>query len=261
MSSRLLPEPIPRTSARKSSSALTSLNKWTKFVTRLFRFNQMDFEFATWQMIYLFISPQKVFKNSSFRKHTKNQYARDDPAFLVLLAGWFILSAAALSIVLQLHFIGFIKFIFWLILVDCIAIGLVVATVFWFVTNKFFKQKSINQLLTQQEDVEWGYAFDVHLNAFFPPLIILHVFQMLFFNYFISQDWFLARLFGNTLWLISSMYYCYITYLGYDSLPYSKNTKFILYGSAPLILIYFITILSGINIMRMIMDFYKYRVY
>lgn len=30
------------------------------------------------------------------------------------------------------------------------------------------------------QDVEWGYAFDVHLNAFFPLLMILHLFQLAF---------------------------------------------------------------------------------
>jgi hypothetical protein len=36
--------------------------------------------------------------------------------------------------------------------------------------------------MSSSEDVEWGYAFDVHLNAFFPPLLILHVFQLIFYN-------------------------------------------------------------------------------
>jgi len=45
----------------------------------------MDFEFALWQMIYLFIAPQKVYRNFNYRKQTKSQFARDDPAFLVLL--------------------------------------------------------------------------------------------------------------------------------------------------------------------------------
>ena len=39
------------------------------------------------------------------------------------------------------------------------------------------------------QDVEWGYAFDIHLNAFFPLLMILHFFQLPFlngrFNYFV----------------------------------------------------------------------------
>jgi hypothetical protein len=32
------------------------------------------------------------------------------------------------------------------------------------------------------EDVEWGYAFDVHLNAYFPSLVILHVVQLFFYH-------------------------------------------------------------------------------
>lgn len=30
----------------------------------------MDFEFALWQMIYLFIAPQKVYRNFGYRKGT-----------------------------------------------------------------------------------------------------------------------------------------------------------------------------------------------
>lgn len=215
----------------------------------------MDFEFAIWQMVYLFTAPEKVFKNSVYRKQTKNQYARDDPAFLVILAACIIISAAGLSIVLHLNFLSFIKFTFWLVLVDCMLFGAVVATCAWVFTNKFLKKDALSS-----EDVEWGYAFDVHLNAFFPPLIILHVVQLVFFSYFISQDWFIARLFGNTLWLVAVIYYCYISYLGYRSLPYLKDTKFILLALAPAILIYLVSILAGINIMRMIMNFYEYRV-
>ena len=44
----------------------------------------MDFEFALWQAVYLIVNPQVVYRNFHYRKQTKNQYARDDPAFLVL---------------------------------------------------------------------------------------------------------------------------------------------------------------------------------
>lgn len=106
----------------------------------------------------------------------KDQFARDDPAFLVLLGVWFVISAAGLSLVLQLPFMSFIRFLLWAVFIDCLAVGLVVATVFWFISNKFFRKDPL------QEDVEWGFAFDVHLNAFFPPLVILHVFQLFFFH-------------------------------------------------------------------------------
>jgi len=32
------------------------------------------------------------------------------------------------------------------------------------------------------QDVEWAFCFDVHLNAFFPLLMILHLFQLPFLN-------------------------------------------------------------------------------
>ena len=69
----------------------------------------MDFEFAIWQMLYLFYRPQNVYRNFQYRKvklhlswlehfsiinmqETKAQFARDDPAFLVLLAALLLVS-------------------------------------------------------------------------------------------------------------------------------------------------------------------------
>lgn len=45
------------------------------------------------------------------------------------------------------------------------------------VANKVLMKPSV-----RGEDVEWGYAFDVHLNAYFPALIILHVVQIFFYH-------------------------------------------------------------------------------
>lgn len=72
-----------RDAARHTAGA-----KRYKYLRRLFRFQQMDFEFAAWQMLYLFTSPQRVYRNFHYRKQTKDQWARDDPAFLVLLSVW-----------------------------------------------------------------------------------------------------------------------------------------------------------------------------
>ena len=41
-----------------------------------------------------------------YRKETKSQFARDDPAFLILLAAWLIVSSAGFSISLGINFIG-----------------------------------------------------------------------------------------------------------------------------------------------------------
>ena len=50
---------------------------------------------------------------------------------------------------------------------------LVVATCLWAVSNKYLLRPSCRGI----DDVEWGFAFDVHLNAFFPVLVILHFVQ------------------------------------------------------------------------------------
>lgn len=72
-----------RDAARHTAGA-----KRYKYLRRLLHFRQMDFEFALWQMFYLFTSPQRVYRNFHYRKQTKDQWARDDPAFLVLLSIW-----------------------------------------------------------------------------------------------------------------------------------------------------------------------------
>lgn len=96
--------PLPVNYRQDCISAAT---KRYKYLRRIIMFKQMDFEFALWQMFYLFIAPQKVYRNFQYRKRkcsehcfiysyvyvrkifveTKSQFARDDPAFLVLLGG------------------------------------------------------------------------------------------------------------------------------------------------------------------------------
>lgn len=46
-----------------------------------------------------------------------------------------------------------------------------------FISNKYLVRRQ-----SRDCDVEWGYAFDVHLNAFYPLLVILHFIQLFFIN-------------------------------------------------------------------------------
>lgn len=64
------PLPMPANYKMSCSSATT---KSYKYLRRLFKFQQMDFEFALWQMLYLFISPQKVYRNFNYRKRKFKQ--------------------------------------------------------------------------------------------------------------------------------------------------------------------------------------------
>ncbi|XP_047104337.1 protein unc-50 homolog A [Schistocerca piceifrons] len=234
---------------------MSAAAKRYKYLRRLVKFHQMDFEFAAWQMIYLFVSPQRVYRNFHYRKQTKSQFARDDPAFLVLLMFWLCASSVGFAILLHLSFWEYFKFLLYVVFVDCIGVGLLIATFLWFVTNRYMIKPSC-----RDQDVEWGYAFDVHLNAFFPVLIILHVFQLFFYRAFLYQPWFVARLFGNTLWLIALGYYIYITFLGYSCLQILQRTHILLYPLTVLLALYVITLMSGWNISQDMMNFYERRV-
>ncbi|GIY32754.1 protein unc-50 homolog A [Caerostris darwini] len=249
-SSSPLPSPVP--TYRCGSTAVA---KRSKFLRRLFYFKHMDFEFALWQMFNLFVSPQKVYRNFQYRKQTKNQFARDDPAFLVLLGFWLIVSSIGFAVVLKLKFLSFLKFLLWVIFIDCIAVGILICTCLWLISNRYLRKPSC-----KDQDVEWGYAFDVHLNAFFPLLIILHIFQLFFYHILISQDWFISRFVGNAFWLIALGYYLYITFLGYSALPILENTQVLLYPLLILVFLYIIFLIGGFNICLHVMNFYEYRV-
>ncbi|KAK2188405.1 hypothetical protein NP493_133g03032 [Ridgeia piscesae] len=243
----------PSTSRQQQRHTATA--KRHKYLRRLIKFQQMDFEYAFWQMVYLFVAPQKVYRNFAYRKHTKDQWARDDPAFLVLLSFWLCVSSIGFAFVLRLTIIAFIKFLFWVIFVDCIGVGILIATLFWFLSNRY--------LIVQPprgQDVEWAYAFDVHLNAFFPLLMILHFFQLPFLHTFINTDGIFARIIGNTVWLFAIGYYIYITFLGYSSLPFLQKTHVMLYPLTGLFLIYIISLLIGWNFSQGLCNFYSYRV-
>uniref|UniRef100_T1GCI5 Uncharacterized protein n=1 Tax=Megaselia scalaris TaxID=36166 RepID=T1GCI5_MEGSC len=44
----------------------------------------------------------------------------------------------------------------------------------WFLWTVYLQVSLWQQKSQLDSDIEWGYAFDVHLNAFFPPLMLLH---------------------------------------------------------------------------------------
>lgn len=229
----------------------TALQKSIKYFRRLIHVRQMDFEFGSWQMLYLLISPQKVYRNFQYRKQTKDQFARDDPAFLVLLAGLLCVTSCCFGFVLGLSIADTLKLLTWIVVIDCIGSGLLIASGLWWFSNRYLRTVSTN-------DVEWAYAFDVHLNAFVPLLIVLHGVQLIFVS-IIKQTWFLSILIGNTFWLVSLSYYFYITFLGYSALNFLRKTTIFLMPIVPIGLIYLFSLLIGWNFTSSLMSFYKAR--
>ena len=239
----------------RKTAVYPAVTKTKIYFRRLFKFKQMDFQYASWQMLYLFIHPRRVYRNFHYRKQTRNQYSRDDPAFLVLLSLWLCLSSIGFSIILKLSFVELLKFIVWGFFVDCIGSGLFIATVMWFVVNNFMLRRShLNQ------DLEWGYAFDIHLNAYFPLLTIIQFFQMTFLNWILTNFNPMSTLVANTTCLLAVGYYIYISFLGYDAVPILKNTRCLLIPCNVLFLVYFGSVIANWNVTQNLCRFYKYRI-
>ncbi|XP_075984321.1 unc50 RNA binding protein isoform X1 [Anticarsia gemmatalis] len=247
------PLPAPANYSNYQPTTASAAVKRYKYIRRLFKFNQMDFEFAAWQMVYLFVAPQKVFRNFNYRKHTKSQFARDDPAFLVLLSVWLFLSSICFGFAMDLTKGELALFVLFVVFVDFIGVGLLVSTFLWYMSNKYLRRDP------DGPDVEWGYAFDVHINAFFPPLSLLHCFQIVLFNSVLSNGSFFSCLISNTFWLASIIYYLYITFLGYSNLPILHNVRVFLMPLPLLFLGYLATLLMHWNFSEMLMMFYESR--
>jgi len=242
--------PLPA-NAKTCMSAATK--RW-RYLRRLFHFRQMDFDFAFWQIVYLISDPKRVYKDFGYRKHTKRQYARDDPAFLVLLSGFLVLSTALVSAVIYASFTQFVLLLLYVIVADVIGAGMAVATALWIITNKFMIKADSRG---SGEDVEWGFCFDVHLNAFFPVLFILHCVEVGLF--FLPPMNMLATLVANGLWLVALVYYVYISFLGYNSLGILQDTRLFLLPLLPIAVFIVITVCLDWNLCRSLLNFYKSR--
>ncbi|KAG0097829.1 Protein unc-50 [Podila epicladia] len=222
------------------------------FLRRLFRFPHMDFQFALWQMVYLCISPRIVYRNIHYHKQTKNQWARDDPAFMVILSGVLCCSAVAWGLVYGHGMMGILRMMLYMVFVDFVVIGVVVATICWTIANRFLARASV---YSTEQSVEWQYAFDIHCNAFMPVIALLYIIQMVFMKVLVKDFW-ICSLLGNTLYMVAIVYYCYITFLGYNALPFLRHPEMFLYPITIFVVLYVLALILGINVSAKVLAMY-----
>lgn len=216
--------PIHVESKRPSFAASTSFSEYTR---RMIHYAQMDIDYTFAQMIYLCLAPRKVYQLTSYRKQTKNQWARDDPAFVVVIVFFLVVASAAYGVALQVRGVGFLRIVGLFIGVHFVVIGSIVATFSWFISNKYLRVQSFHGV---EQRMEWMYAFDIHCNSFFPLFLVLYVLHY-FLLPFLIQPTLAATVSSNLLYAAAWCYYSYITSLGYSTLPFLERTEVFLYPS------------------------------
>ncbi|CAF1717378.1 unnamed protein product, partial [Brassica napus] len=219
---------LPTTSRSRSSPSSSRANPmFLQYFRRIVKWQQMDVEYTFWQMLNLCTSPKVVYQHTKYHKQTKNQWARDDPAFIVICSLLLIVATLAYCATYDHSGSHAVVVVVSVFLTHFLITGAVIATCCWFLTNSYLREEAPNSHVVEQR-VEWLYTFDVHCNSFFPMFVLLYV-----VHYFLSPllitHGFIALLLSNLLFMVGASYYHYLNFLGYDVLPFLERTTFFLY--------------------------------
>uniref|UniRef100_A0A0E0LY77 UNC-50 family protein n=1 Tax=Oryza punctata TaxID=4537 RepID=A0A0E0LY77_ORYPU len=145
---------LPTTASKGRGAARSSPPLFGPYLRRIVKWQQMDIEYTFWQMVHLCTSPKVVYDPALipfFIVQTKNQWARDDPAFVVILILFLVFATSAYCAAYGESASHAALTITSVVLVHFLFAGIVLATLCWL------------------------YAFDVHCNSFFPAFVILYV--------------------------------------------------------------------------------------
>ncbi|PSS19216.1 Protein unc-50 like [Actinidia chinensis var. chinensis] len=245
---------LPTISKGRTPSNVRPNPVFPHYLRRIIKWRQMDIEYTFWQMLHLCTSPKVVYQHTKYHKQTKNQWARDDPAFVVICILLLAFSTLAYCAAYDCSTAHAVFVIISVLLFHFLLTGVVLAACCWFLTNNYLREEAPNSHAVEQR-VEWLYAFDIHCNSFFPMFIILYV-----IHYFLSPllvaHGFIPVLLSNLLFMVAVSYYHYLNFLGYDVLPFLERTTFFLYPIGIVIVLSPIMILSGFNPSRYIMNMY-----
>lgn len=238
----------------RTHSASDKLKKLLSRLLKPSRWSTMDLELAAWQLSYLCIAPRRVYRNVYYHKQTKNTWARDDPAILILIIGTMALASLLWNALYLRSWspISCLGLAARFILRDFFLSGILISTLLWAVSNHFFTHSSHTHATDQR--VEWQYAFDIHTNSFFPFFLNLYVLQLILAPILLRHNW-VSLWIGNSLYLVAVTQYSYVTYLGYNSLPFLIKSEILLIPILVYTVLYFISLL-GFNLASHVLTYY-----
>lgn len=228
--------------------------QFSQYVRRLTKWRQMDVEQTLWQMVCLVVNPARAYRITAWHKQTKNQWARDDPAFVALMLIFMSATSAGYAIAFGTGVSGLLKTVFWAVLVDFLGVGCLVATACWRLANVKLRVGS-QMPHSVDQSVEWLYAFDVHCNSFFPVFVLLYVGQYFLLPFLMRQSR-ISTAVSGLLYMLAMIYYFHVTFLGYSTLPFLKNTRVFLSPLAVCAAAFLVTQLLNLNLTIFFMNLY-----
>lgn len=237
-----------------------------EYIWRMYSWRQMDFDFAASQMVDLLLRPSEVSKTTRIRKQIKNQWARDDPAFVLLLAGIILATTLAYAVCFQawnpLHLL---RLLVGGLVFEFLLCGAAIATALRVYVNAHMR---IQRAHAVEQSVEWLYAFDVHCNALMAAFLLVAPAQYGLIPLVAvgapdaaaaaapAAPSLFATVLANTLWLAGLALYTYITFLGYSALPFIHRHERLFHPMGAALLLYLLLLLLNFNLSTFFLDLY-----
>ena len=213
----------------------------------------MDLEYAMWQMWLMCTNPKVVYRHTMYRKQTKNQWARDDPAVVVLTSILVFATSSLYCCFFSKSFKHSVYVVACAGLIDYVGLGALIATGYWFVSNRFLRT-GVGHSHAIEQRVEWLYAFDVHCNAFFPLFLQLYAAQLVLSPVLLAGG-FIPRMLSCALYAVALVYYQYCTFIGFNALPFLEAMLF-LYPIAGIAFLAPMMCLFGFNPTKFVLGIY-----
>nr|BCL66126.1 uncharacterized conserved protein [Volvox africanus] len=224
------------------------------YLRRLLKPRQWDIEYTFWLMLQLCLSPKTAYRHTSYHKQTKNQWARDDPAFVIVCCLLVAAASSAYCVTFGDSFLESTIIVLSAVLVDFLMLGIAVATVCWLITNRLLRKPNLHHHQVEQH-VEWLYAFDVHCNSFFPFFLLAYVLQFLLSPVLLWPSA-LSSALSNGLYVVALGIYNYMNFLGYSALPFVDRTEVFLWPVGVMLLLLPFAVLTGFNPSRFVLNMY-----
>lgn len=148
------PSSVPWALSHNSHSESYGRGIW-EYIRRMRHVAQMDWEYTMWQMVYVCFQPKKVYHTTKYHKQTKNQWARDDPGFVVLMLGLLCFAVLSWSLALANNMSQFLKMLFYVPIIDFILLSIIISTINWAISNKFL----------QTREKRWKKIIHIHVHT------------------------------------------------------------------------------------------------
>lgn len=245
-------------SGRRGSATVGGGIRIPRILRRIWRPRTLDFEVAAWEVVQLVMSPRQVQNSLWYRKQTKNQWARDDPSFVLLQCAMLAVSAIAWGLSYSRGFFSILKLIIYMVGVDFLLVGVAIATVGWLFAERVLKRRGMNTAdsgFGAHGEMEWAYCFDVHCNGFLYIWLLLYVAQFVMLLIF-RPGGLMGTLIGNTLYFGAFSMYFYATFMGYATMPFLEHTELLLAPIGVFAVIYLGSLLFGFSMVQAMLRLY-----